>query len=54
MVSPRPPGDPDMILGHYRLDRHCVWSSGAARAAHGGRRGRLINLKVRGSEVRRI
>ena len=32
-ASPRPPGAPDMILGHYRLVRHCVWSSGAAHAA---------------------
>ena len=39
-----PPGGPDMVLGHYMLARHCVWSSGAAHAAPGGRRGRLLDL----------
>ena len=48
-----PPGGPDMILGHYRLARHCVWSSGAAHAAAGGRRGPLLDLKARRKEVER-
>ncbi len=47
-----PPGPlfgPNMILDHYRLARHRVWSSGAAHAAPGGRRGRLLDLKARGA-----
>ena len=50
---PRPPGGPDMILGHHRLARHCVWSSGAAHAAPGSHRRRLLDLKARRSEVER-
>ena len=52
-----PPGPldcPVMILGHYGLARHRVWSSGAAHAAPGGRRGRLLDLKARRSDVERI
>ena len=43
-----------MIRNHYRVDRQCVWSSGAAHAAPGGRRCRLLDLKARRSEVERI
>ena len=43
-----------MILGHYRLARHYVWSSGAAHATPAGRRGRLLGLNVRRIEVERI
>ena len=53
-ASPRPPIGPDMILGHYGLARDCVWSSGAARAALGGRGRRLLDLKARRSEVGRV
>ena len=55
-----PPGPldcPVMILGHYglaRAARHRVWSSGAAHAAPGGRRGRLLDLKARRSDVEQI
>ena len=38
---------PNMILGHCGLARHCVWSSGDALAAQGGRRRRLLELKIK-------
>ena len=53
----RPPGPLDgsnMILGHYGLARHRVWSSGGALVASGGRRRRLFDLKARRSDMERI
>ena len=45
-----PPGlldCPNMFMGHCGLVRHCVWSSGGAHATLGGRRRRLLDLKIK-------
>ena len=44
---PGPLGGPDMFLGHCGLVRDCVWSSGDALSAQGGRRRRLLELKIK-------
>ncbi len=36
----------DMFLGHCGLVRDCVWSSGDALETLGGRRRRLLQLKI--------
>ena len=47
-------GRPSIIGDHSGLARDGVWQSGAAHAAPGGRRGRLLDLKARRSDVERI
>ena len=47
VASSRPLRGSVMILGHCGLARHCVWSSGAAHTAPGGRRRRLLELKIK-------
>ena len=37
---------PSIILGHCERVRACVWSSGAAHVVPGGRRRRLLELKI--------
>ena len=44
---PGPLDAPNMALGHYGLVRQCVWSSGGAVATLGGRRRRLLDLKMK-------
>ncbi len=45
-TSPGPLDGPGMFLGHCGLVRDCVWSSGDALATLGGRRRRLLQLKI--------